>query len=242
MNINQPESFTNHYEWSYEDFTSIPSAEQLESVYNLTDISLPKYASFLDYSGDASIVVDGSVYSNCTVVNTITCTSAIVEATYGDCQPIGCKMASDDTSGATIVSSELYCKRGIINLGGYTAGTEAKVEILGYPIRTKQIQERNVTSDSLVLDTKIMNYDIATYNPNGSGAIQQTEQIKRKYLEWYRKKFKYKFKTRGEPLVNAGDYAIIQTQFTQQMPVYILQNDWSFDGTLSGNMEVISLG
>ena len=242
LNITKPESFTNHYEWSYEDFTSIPSAEQLESVYNLSEISLPKYLSYLDYSGEERIVVDGSVYANCTIVSTVTCTSATVEVTYGECLPIGCKIAQGDTSGATIVNSELYCRRGIITLGGYTAGQETTVEILGYPIKTKQTQERNVTSDSLVLDTKIMNYDVATYNPNGSGAKQQTEQIKRKYLNWYRKKFKYKFGTRGEPLVRAGDYAIIQTQFTQQMPVYILQNDWSYDGAFSGNMEVIALG
>ena len=82
--------------------------------------------------------------------------------------------------------------------------------------------------------------DVSSYNSDGS--IKQTEQIKQKYLEWYKKKFKYKIATRGEPLVNAGDYAVIQTQFTQEMPVYILQNHWTFDGAWSGDMEVISLG
>ena len=119
------------------------------------------------------------------------------------------------------------------------AGTEAKIEILGYPIKTKQLQERNVTSDSLVLDTQIMQYDVSTYNQGGT--VAQTEQIKRKYLEWYKRKFKYTFTSRGEPLVNAGDYGIIQTQFTEQMPVYILQNHWTFDGAWDGDMEVIAL-
>jgi hypothetical protein len=118
-------------------------------------------------------------------------------------------------------------------------GTEYKIEILGYPVRTKQIQERNVTSDSLILDTKIMNYDINKYD--SSGGISESEQIKRKYLNWYNKKFKYTLTSRGEPLVNAGDYGIIQTQFTGRMPVYILQNHWTFDGSWSGNMEVIAL-
>ena len=67
-------------------------------------------------------------------------------------------------------------------------------------------------------------------------------KIKTKYAEWYKKKFKYNITTRGEPLVDAGDYGIIQTQFSEQMPVYILQNHWSFDGTWSGDMEVIALG
>ena len=241
LNLNDNTTFTNNYEWDYHDFTSIPAAEQLESVNVLSDVSLPKYTSSLDESGEENVTINGTLYSHCKVISTITCTSATVEATYGDCLPVGCRIASGDTSGATIVSTELYCKRGIISLGGYTAGTEVKVEILGYPIQTKQLQERNVTSDSLVLDTKIMNYDVSTYNSNGSGAILQSEQIKRKYLEWYKKKFKYKFKTRGEPLVNASDYAIIQTQFTGRMPAYILQNHWTYDGTWDGDMEVIAL-
>ena len=239
LNILEPSTFTNSYEWSYQDFESIPAAEQLESVNNLTDISLPKYYSNLDYSGNETITVDGSVYSHCTVISTINCTSMNTETTYGECLPVGCRMANDDMSGATIVYTELYCRRGIINLGGYVAGTEAKIEILGYPIKTKQLQERNVTSDSLVLNTQIMQYDVSTYNQGGT--VAQTEQIKRKYLEWYKRKFKYTFTSRGEPLVNAGDYGIIQTQFTTQMPVYILQNHWTFDGAWDGDMEVIAL-
>ena len=241
MNINIPSSFTNSYQWNYHDFESIPAAEQLETVSMLSDISLPKYYSELDMSGEETFQsTDGSIYHNCTVVSTVTSSSIHTEVTYNDCLPIGCRLANDDMSGATITSSQLYNKRGIINLGGYEAGTEAKIEILGYPIKTHTIQERNVTSNSLILDTKIMNYDPKTYN--SIGGIAETEQIKRKYLEWYKKKFKYHITTRGEPLVNAGDYGIIQTQFTGEMPVYILQNHWIFDGAWSGDMEVIALG
>ena len=71
---------------------------------------------------------------------------------------------------------------------------------------------------------------------------EETNKIKAKYVNWYNKKFKYVMNTRGEPLVDAGDYGIIQTQFSERMPVYILQNHWSFDGTWSGDMEVIALG
>ena len=110
---------------------------------------------------------------------------------------------------------------------------------MGYPVQVKSVQERNTTSDSLVLDTKVMNYDPCSYNEDGTR--KDAEQIKRKYLQWYRKKFKYTVQTRGEPLVNAGDYAIIKTQFTERMPVYILQNHWTFDGAWEGDMEVIAL-
>lgn len=243
LNILDDTSFTNHYEWNYSDFESIPAAEQLESVNNLSDISIPKYYSHLEYTGEETFYNPdtGTTYSNLTVVTTLNITSAITEITYGECLPIGCRMANDDQSGASISNVELYSKRGILTLTGFSAGSEAKVEVLGYPIKTKQVQERVVTSDSLVLDTNIMYYDVSTYKPNGSGDILENEQIKRKYLEWYKKKFKYTFSSRGEPLVNAGDYGVIQTQFTGEMPVYILQNHWSFNGSWSGDMEVIAL-
>ena len=243
LNILDNTTFTNNYKWNYSDFESIPAAEQLESVSSLSDISLPKYYSYLDHTGEETFYNSdaGTTYSELTVITTLTLTAVTTETTYGECLPIGCRMADDDQSGASVVQTTLYSKRGVITLGGYVAGTEAKVEILGYPIKTKQTQERNVTANSLILSTNIMYRDVSTYDPNGSGVIAESEQIKRKYLEWYKKKFKYTFTTRGEPLVNAGDYGIIQTQFTKEMPVYILQNHWTFDGSWSGEMEVIAL-
>lgn len=241
LNIEDKNTFTNHYEWNYSDFISIPAAEQLPTISSLNEISLPKYYSTIDVSGKDTIVWNGTTHNNCSVIATITCNSMNVEATYGDSIPVGARMANDDTSGATLVNALLYSHRGILNLGGYVAGTDAKVEILGYPVQIKSVQERNTTSDSLVLDTKVMNYDPTSYKNDGSGTPYESEQIKRKYLQWYKKKFKYTIETRGEPLVNAGDYAIIKTQFTEKMPVYILQNHWTFDGAWEGDMEVITL-
>lgn len=240
LDITNRNTFTNNYEWDYSDFESIPAAEQLESVNSLADISLPKYYAELDKSGDKTYTdPNGVVYPNCSVITTANLTAVNNEVTYSDALPVGCRLADGDTSGATVVNTVLYSKRGVVTLGGYVANTTAKVEVLGYPIKTTEVQERNATSSSLILDTQIMNYDINKYSSNGS--ISETEQIKRKYLTWYQKKFKYKLTSRGEPLVNAGDYGIIQTQFTQKMPVYILQNHWSFDGSWSGDMEVIAL-
>lgn len=243
LNINDRNTFTNRYEWTYNDFESIPAAERLESISNdLADISLPKYYSNLDTSGEETFTtLDGSVYTNCSVISTVNCTTINTETTYSECLPIGCRKKNGDPFPGTIAYTELYCRRGIIQLGGFVTGENVEIEIIGYPIKTKQIQERTVTSNSLVLDTKVMNYDVATYNSNGSGNILEDEQIKRKYSVWYQKKFKYNITTRGEPLVNAGDYGIIETQFTEQMPVYILQNHWTFNGTWSGDMEVIAL-
>lgn len=244
LDITKPNSFTNQYNWYYTDFTSIPAAEQLQTVDSLSQISIPKYYSQLEQSGDInnfvannSAITIGSVYSNCKVLTTATCSSVSNEITYSDGYVIGARLSDDNSeavlNAVSLGTIRLYSKRGIITLIGFSVGDEVKVEIIGYPINVKNIQERNVTSDSLVLNTQIMQYDIT--------ADEKNEYIKNKYFEWYKKKFKYTYSNRGEPLVNAGDYGIIQTQFTEEMPVYILRNHWTFDGAWLGDMEVIAL-
>jgi hypothetical protein len=244
LNISDPTTFTNSYTWHYTDFESIPAAEQLDTINNLSQISMPKYYAGLEQKGDVdnfvannSAITTGNVYSNCKVIATATCTSVSNEITYSDAYVIGARLSDENSQSVlqavSLGTIRLYSKRGLISLIGFSGGEEVKVEIIGYPIEIKTIQERNVTSDSLVLNTQVMQYDITVNNTS--------EYIKRKYLEWYKKKFKYTYNGRGEPLVNAGDYGVIQTQFSAEMPVYILRNHWTFDGTWSGDMEVIAL-
>lgn len=244
LNISDPTTFTNSYTWHYTDFESIPAAEQLDTVNNLSQISMPKYYAGLEQKGDVdnfvannSAITTGNVYSHCKVITTATCTSVSNEITYSDAYVIGARLSDENSQSilqaVSLGTIRLYSKRGLISLIGFSGGEEVKVEIIGYPIEIKTIQERNVTSDSLVLNTQVMQYDITVNNTS--------EYIKRKYLEWYKKKFKYTYNGRGEPLVNAGDYGVIQTQFSAEMPVYILRNHWTFDGTWSGDMEVIAL-
>lgn len=244
LDISNPASFTNSYNWHYTDFESIPAAEQLDTVASLSKLSMPKYYSELEQKGNIddfvannSAITTGNVYSKCKVITTATCNSVSNEVTYSDAYVVGARLSDDNTpavlQAVSLGTVRLYSKRGLISLIGFSGGEDVKVEIIGYPINTKTIQERNVTSDSLVLNTQIMQYDITVND--------QAEYIKRKYLEWYKKKFKYTYNGRGEPLVNAGDYGVIQTQFTAEMPVYILRNHWTFDGTWAGDMEVIAL-
>ena len=244
LNISDPTTFTNSYTWHYTDFESIPAAKQLNTINNLSQISMPKYYAGLEQSGDIdnfvannSAITTGNVYSHCKVITTATCTSVSNEIIYSDAYVIGARLSDKNSQSVlqaiSLGTIRLYNKRGLISLIGFSGGEEVKVEIIGYPIEIKTIQERNVTSDSLILNTQIMQYDITVNNTS--------EYIKRKYLEWYKKKFKYTYTGRGEPLVNAGDYGVIQTQFTAEMPVYILRNHWTFDGTWSGDMEVIAL-
>lgn len=244
LNISDPTTFTNSYTWHYTDFESIPAAEQLDTINNLSQISMPKYYAGLEQKGDIdsfvannSAITTGNVYSNCKVITTATCTSVSNEITYSNAYVIGARLSDENSQSVlqavSLGTIRLYSKRGLISLIGFSGEEDVKVEIIGYPIEIKTIQERNVTSDSLVLNTQVMRYDITVNNTS--------EYIKRKYLEWYKKKFKYTYNGRGEPLVNAGDYGVIQTQFSAEMPVYILRNHWTFDGTWSGDMEVIAL-
>jgi hypothetical protein len=74
LDISDQSTFTNSYEWNYNDFESIPAAEQLETISDLSQISLPKYYSEFDRSGTESIVANNSAiaaggnYNNCTVI------------------------------------------------------------------------------------------------------------------------------------------------------------------------------
>ena len=64
------------------------------------------------------------------------------------------------------------------------------------------------------------------------------------YTDWYGSKFKYKFKTRNEYLVKAGDIIYFETPFTNGKPSkvgYVLRNAYS-NNSDSGEMEVIELG
>ena len=64
LNISDPTTFTNSYTWHYTDFESIPAAEQLDTVNNLSQISMPKYYAQLEQKGD----VDNFVANNSAIL------------------------------------------------------------------------------------------------------------------------------------------------------------------------------
>lgn len=215
LNLENPEaSITNHHSFTYNDFTSIPRAEQLE---NTTKISLPKYNALVSASEEQIQTVEVSAYD--------------VDVTYSPCSPTGARKADDDTSQGSIQNADLYARRGHLKMNIPVANVPTKVVIVGNKINITQTQDRTVTNDTLIIDTKLMKEDPG-------------DKIKAKYINWYSKKFKYIMNTRGEPLVDAGDYAEIQTPFSgseQLLKTYVLQNHITFDGTWGGDMEVITL-
>lgn len=201
-------SFTNHHEFNYKDFESVPAAEQLSYT---TNISLPKYNSTVE--NDTTEIVKTTILQN------------QVEITYSECVPVS---ALPETK---VQNPQLFCRRANMFVTVSEAEPEIEVTIMGHKINTVETQERTVTKDTLIIDTKLMKEDPG-------------DKIKEKYKQWYSKKFKYTMDTRGEPLVDAGDIAKIETPFSgedQLINGYVLQNHITFDGTWSGDMEVIKL-
>lgn len=214
IKLDKPSTYSNTHSFNYNDFESVPAAEQLE---NTTKISLPKYNSTVETNESEIQTVDISTYNS--------------EVTYSECVPTGAKKADSDTSQGSVQSADLYARRGNLVMNIPEANVPTKVVIVGYKINTVSTQERTLTNDTLTIDTQLMKED--------PGNI-----IKNKYISWYSKKFKYKMTTRGEPLVDAGDYTEIQTPFSGTSKLvkgFVLQNHISFDGTWSGDMEVVAL-
>lgn len=214
LDLNKPASFTHQHSFTYDDFTTIPVAEQLE---NTTKISLPKYNASIGQSEEIIQTLEVSAYNT--------------DVTYSACVPTGANKSASDTSQGSVQSADLYAHRGTLIMSIPVEGVPTKVDIVGYKINVASSQERTVTNDTLTIDTQLMKED-------------QGNKIKAKYTNWYSKKFKYVMSTRGEPLVDAGDYAEIQTPFsgtTQLVKSYVLQNHIAFNGTWSGDMEVIAL-
>lgn len=208
LKLNDLNSFTNHHEFNYKDFASVPAAEQLE---NTTNISLPKYNSTTE--NDVTEIVRTTVAQN------------QVEITYSECVPVSALPENK------VVPISMFCKRANLNVSVSEAEPQIEVTIMGHKISTVETQERSVTKDTLIIDTKLMKEDPG-------------DKIKEKYKSWYSKKFKYTMDTRGEPLVDAGDIAKIQTPFSgedQLINGYVLQNHIAFDGSWSGDMEVVKL-
>lgn len=214
LDLNDSNSFTKHHSFRYKDFMSIPTAEQLESTKK---ISLPKYNAYVEPNESVIQTVDVSTYN--------------VEVTYPSCVPTTAQKAEDDTSSGSVEGARLGSNRGTLTMNIPEAGVSTKVEIKGYRINVVSTQERTVTNDTLIIDTQLMKED-------------PDDIIKAKYVNWYDKKIKYRMSTRGEPLVDAGDYAEIQTPFSGQnalLKSYVLQNHVRFNGAWSGDMEVIAL-
>ena len=208
LKLDDLKSFTNHHEFNYKDFESIPAAQQLSYT---TNISLPKYNSVVD--------------ANTTEITKTKVTQNQVEITYGECVPVS---ALPETK---VQNMQLFCRRGNMFVTVSDAEPEIEVTIMGHKIETVQTQERSVTKDTLIIDTKLMKED-------------PDNKIKEKYKLWYGKRFKYTMDTRGEPLVDAGDIVKIQTPFSGEdnlITGYVLQNHITFDGTWKGDMEVIKL-
>lgn len=193
------------------EYKDFASVPVAQGLESTTKISLPKY--------NATIGDNFNQIFEITAYNT--------QISYQASVNIAVNKAEDDTSGGSIQNVFPYCETAELVCSLPTT-TPLKVVVSGKQININQTQDRTITNDTLTIDTQLMKEDIGNV-------------IKSKYTNWYSKKFKYTMETRGEPLVDAGDYAIIQSPFTDKLPAYVLQNHIIFDGSWSGDMEVIAL-
>lgn len=261
VNINDESTYPYKHKFTYDNFESTPSAEELEHT---DKISLPKYNTKKVNQIEEKL-------------QTIELTAFNQEVNYGECTPTKYAISAENLNEGSVRTAELYSRRGFFT-SNLVGDNPLKVDIIGYKLETKQTQDRTNTSDTLIIDTQLMGSDT-------------NDVIKNKYKAWYNKKFKYTMNTRGEILVNAGDFAEIETPFsgtksknnslqsggifdnitdignennygedvddnleankpentvtkTEQselLRTYVLSNHITFDGTWSGDMEVIAL-
>lgn len=139
---------------------------------------------------------------------------------------------------------EVYSQHAIITLNWQEgqATPPIAIKIYGKKVETRQSIPKTATADTLLLDSG-MAYETETQsvdkflkrpaNPDPNTFY---------YTDWYGAKFKYKFKTRNEYLVKAGDIILFETPFSNGQPTlpgYVLRNSYS-DGD-NGEMEVIAI-
>lgn len=114
-----------------------------------------------------------------------------------------------------------------------------KIEVRGRKAVTTQTIPKGADKDTLMLDS-----GLTLTVPNNLKVKNNNRDEKTfYYTDWYGAKFKYKFKTRNEFLVKAGDIIYFETPFTNGQPTkigYVLRNSYS-DNNESGEMEVITL-
>ena len=203
-----------------------PSSFTNHHSFNYGDFASVPAAEQLNYTNKVSLPKYNAVVADTeSEIRTVNVSTYELEVTYPECVPTG---AYDKNTGLdTGIDSELYCRQGYLNVA---LGVEPSKDVVikGYKIDVVQTQDRTVTKDTLIIDTQLMSKD------NGN-------EIKNKYKLWYGKKFKYTMQTRGEPLVDAGDWTTIQSPFSSTLNCYVLQNHLKFNGAWSGDMEVIAL-
>lgn len=206
---------------------------QIKQTYDFTSFTDEPRAEQLEYTSNLSLkAYHSEIAEDDSSITTQTVYTREVDITYSATYGATAKIKSGN---GQITSGRYYVTRChlVLNLPDNNG---VEIEITGRPITIIETPDKSVTNDTLVLDSTLMKEDT-------DGLIKQ------KYIGWYSKRFKYTVPTRGEPLVNAGDFIQIQTPFTQTQnyqlvdpkTVYVLQQHISFDGAWEGDMEVVML-
>ena len=140
--------------------------------------------------------------------------------------------------------TEVYSQHAILTVSWTNDVTPpVEVKIRGRKAETTQIIPNTIDMNTLILDSGLA-YEDETQTLKFVKKPTNPDPTTFYYTDWYGSKFKYKFKTRNEYLVKAGDIIYFETPFTNGKPSkvgYVLRNAYS-NNSDSGEMEVIELG
>lgn len=144
---------------------------------------------------------------------------------------------------AKLVVLETYSQHALIQVSwNENATLPIEVTAQGLKVNTTKSLPKTVDTDTLLLDS-----GLALTKPTNliRKECTDTELLKRTFFydDWYGAKFKYKFKTRNEYLIKAGDIIYFETPFSDGKPIrvgYVLRNSYS-DSEDSGEMEVVRI-
>lgn len=149
-----------------------------------------------------------------------------------------------DEQYAKIEYSEMFSQHAVVEVSWNedAATLPIKVRVLGRKVETTKTMPKTADRDTLLLDSGLAR----TIPKNLSRKYCEDDELLKTtffYDDWYSAKYKYKFKTRNEYLVKAGDMVYFETPFSNgeaSLLGYVLRNSYSDNGN-SGEMEVIRL-
>jgi hypothetical protein len=203
-----------------------------EALANTNDIAMYVYTSIIDENlselGTAS-------------VSTISPTRISFSPTEGIA---GIDEQAIEAQGARLRSViEVYSQHAVIELNWQEgeATPPIEVKVYGKKVETRKSSTKlTITPQTLLLDSGIASTQPTNFikNVNSEDYDENTFY----YSDWYKAKFKYKFKTRNEYLIKAGDIILFETPFSNGQPTlpgYVLRNIYSNND--DGEMEVIAI-
>lgn len=142
---------------------------------------------------------------------------------------------SSTITGGTIVSEEYYSRYAILEIAPNTGETVSLV-VSGNKINVSQtVDYKNYNLDGENIEYK---NDLVTQLSESSKEVKLKEFIG----NWYNNRNIYSFDNRGDILKDTRTILPIETDFTDSLIGYLVENNINYNGAWSGNSTVIKVG